>query len=98
MAVDRKYIYSVISKKNQKLKNLNMNITSKTFEDICKSYSFQDDTTPFVLAYSTELLRVFVTSSSALSQFSKSTNMHIDSTYKLNIYRFIFIVLGFTDS
>ena len=50
------------------------------------------------MAYSIKPLRVFITSFSCLKYFSESVNLHIDATYKLNIYGFPVIVVGYTDN
>lgn len=75
-----------------------MNATAQNFEDICNNFRFNDSDSPFVISYTTNSVRIFITLSIALRNLAKSYNMHVDATHKINVYGFPVIVVGFTDN
>lgn len=96
--VSRSFIYSVLNRKIKNQRNENLNISESKFDQICQTFQFKDDSSPFILSYSSSPIRIFVASQESLGFLSKSHNIHIDATYKLNIYGFPVIVVGFTDN
>ncbi|KAG0441422.1 hypothetical protein DMUE_1064 [Dictyocoela muelleri] len=65
--------------------------------ELCHKNLFKNEETPYVTSYETTCLKVLLTKKSLLRDLQNSTNIHIDGTYKLNIYGFPVIVIGFTD-
>ena len=71
--------------------------TRNDVDEFCAANRYTDSNKPFVMAYTADPIRVFMTMKKNCELLSKSTNLHVDGTYKLNIYRFPVIVIGFSD-
>lgn len=56
-----------------------------------------DPVIPYILDYEIKPLKILFTSNKLVTYLSLSTNIHIDSTYKLTLYGFPVIIVGVSD-
>ncbi len=64
---------------------------------MCENHKHAEDTNPFIISYSLKPVRLFVTSTNSLLNLAKADNIQLDATYKLTLYGFPVIVVGFSD-
>ncbi|RVD90521.1 putative Zinc finger protein [Tubulinosema ratisbonensis] len=95
--LSKRIIYNVLYSYKKKQNIYNQNFTSEDFATLCKKYNKPNEDNPKVFKYTLAPLRAFITSKKLLYYFSIVKNLHIDATYKINIYSFPVIILGFSD-
>lgn len=96
--VDIKKIYNIISNINKSTRNLDLPITTDEVESLCNSLRIaNNEADPFVVRYSTNPVKILISSSILLKRLEKARNLHIDATYKLNTCKYPVVVVGFTD-
>lgn len=65
--------------------------------EACRKNLYVNDEIPYVLSYEISRIRIIMTKTVSLNHLCGSTNVHLHSTYKLGIYKFPVIIIGFSD-
>lgn len=92
-----KQIYNTLSNHKRKKTKISNNFSREDLIEICNKYSYASEQEPFVLAYTIEPIRVLLTIRKNLLWLCEATSLHLDGTYRINIYSFPVIVIGCTD-
>lgn len=92
-----KNIYNVISRVNVKIARSQSNFSISDLVELCQLSEYNNNEEAFILAFDTSPVKVLFTHKKLLESLYKSQNVHIDATYKLNIYGFPVIVVGISD-
>lgn len=66
-------------------------------EFYCKSKSIEDENLPYIIKYSMNPIRIIISSKKMISYLAESSYLHLDATYKINIYEYPVVVVGFSD-
>ncbi|RVD90505.1 hypothetical protein TUBRATIS_31460 [Tubulinosema ratisbonensis] len=93
----KKIIHNVLYSYDKKQNINNQNFTSEDFATLCKKYNKINEDNLNVFKYTLAPLRAFITYKKLFYYFSMVKNLYIDATYKINIYSFPVIILGFSN-
>lgn len=97
--LEMKTIYNVIKKEKVRKGKFFEKFTVADLKELCEKHSKTGKSeTPYVLTYETSPhIRILFTQRKLFEYIQISPNIHIDGTYKLNIYGFPVIVIGISD-
>jgi hypothetical protein len=93
--INIKLIYSLTYQFRKALKNKADEFSQNDFVQMCENFTYSNDSEPFILSYSSSPIRLLITTTNSLIYLSKADNLHLDATYKLTLYGFPVIVVGF---
>ena len=91
----RRQIYNILASIKQKTTKINTEFSSSDFHTLCEKNIISKDKENFVLAYTLSPIRAIIANKKTLQAFAKTTNCHIDATYRLNLYGFFVFVFLF---